>query len=54
MTQLIIAKNILGLFPYQEKIIPKNFILEIKPDRIIIKDLDQKVPVLQPQQSPAS
>ena len=43
MTRIAIAKNVLGLFPYDEKIIIQNDILEIKTDRIIVKDLDATV-----------
>ena len=43
MTTIAVAKNILGLFPYDEKILPQNHILEVKPDRIIVKDIDAKV-----------
>lgn len=43
MTKLVIAKNILGLFPFDEKIISTREILEIKKDRIIIKDIDATV-----------
>ncbi len=45
VTKLAIAKNILGIFPYDEKIIAHQDILEIKPDRIIVKDLEAKIPV---------
>ncbi len=45
MTKLAIAKNILGLFPYDEKIIARGNILEIKKDRIIVKDVEATVPV---------
>lgn len=40
MTKLAVAKNIFGLFPFDEKIIAHGDILEIKKDRIIIKDLE--------------
>lgn len=40
MNKLAVAKNIFGLFPFDEKIIAHGDILEIKKDRIIIKDLE--------------
>lgn len=40
MNKLAVAKNIFGLFPFDEKIIARGDILEIKKDRIIIKDLE--------------
>lgn len=45
MTKIVVAKNILGLFPYDEKIIVHGDILEIKQDRIIVKDLEARVRV---------
>lgn len=45
MTKIVVAKNIFGLFPYEEKIIARGDILEIKKDRIIVKDLEADVPV---------
>ena len=38
MTKIIVAKSLLGLFPYDEKIIAHQDILEIKKDTIIVKD----------------
>src|SRR5579883_3084023 len=38
MTKLAVAKNIAGLFPFDEKIIAHKNIVEIKKDRIIVKD----------------
>lgn len=43
MTKLAVAKNILGLFPFDEKIIAHKNILEIKKDRIIVKDIEATV-----------
>ncbi len=42
LTKLAVAKNVLGLFPFDEKIIAHKNILEIKNDRIIVKDVDAK------------
>lgn len=45
MTKLAVAKDIFGLFPYDEKLIAHGNILEIKKDRIIVKDVAGTVPV---------
>jgi sporulation protein YlmC with PRC-barrel domain len=45
MTKIVVAKNIFGLFPYDEKIIAHGDILEIKKDRVIVKDVEATVPV---------
>ena len=44
MTKLAVAKNILGLFPHDKKLIAHANILEIKPDRIIVKNIEATVP----------
>lgn len=43
LTKLAVAKNIFGLFPFDEKIIVHKNILEIKKDRIIVKDIEATV-----------
>jgi len=49
LTKLAVAKNILGFFPYDEKIIAHKNILEIKKDRIVVKDNDATVSIKEPE-----
>lgn len=48
LTKLLVAKTVFGLFPFQEKIIAHRDILEIKKDRIIVKDRFGVVPTREP------
>jgi len=43
MTRIAVAKNVLGLFPYDEKIIAHGDILEITKEKIIVKDVEARV-----------
>lgn len=43
LTKLAVAKNILGLFPYEEKLISFSDIVEITHDKVTIKDSDAKI-----------
>lgn len=43
MTKLAVAKNVLGLFPYDEKLIAHGDILEITKERIIVKEVEARV-----------
>lgn len=38
LTKIVVAKLLFGIFPYSEKIIVHNDILEIKKDKIIVKN----------------
>lgn len=43
LSRIVVAKNILGLFPYDEKIIARGDILEITAEKVIVRDLEAKV-----------
>lgn len=45
LTKLFIAKTFWGFYPYEEKTVPHKYILEIKPDKIIVKIPAGTVPV---------
>lgn len=47
LTKIHVSKSVMGLFPYDKKIIVHNDILEIKKDAIIVKDPLRLTPVKQ-------
>ncbi len=51
LTKILVSKSILGLFPYQEKLIAHQNIVEIKKDEIIVKNLRGLIPVKEKKES---